>query len=229
MIQNVIDQLGAKKYLEIGVFTGTNFLPIRVAHKTAVDPEFKISPLQKLKWNIKQGWSIRSIYHQMLSEQFFNSVGRGQQFDVVFIDGLHTYSQSLSDVNQALDLLSEQGVIIMHDCFPPSPSAAYPAESLSHAASLKLPGWTGEWCGDTWKTICHLRSSRDDLQIFVLSCDYGLGVIRRGKPESKLDLTPEQITHLSYDDLASNPVKLLNLKDVCYWPQFLAHLKHSEL
>jgi hypothetical protein len=113
--------------------------------------------------------------------------------DVVFVDGLHTYQQALKDVNNSLINLNEKGVIIIHDCNPPHEAAAYPADSYDHAASLSLPGWTGEWCGDVWKTICYLRSHRNDLKIFVLDCDYGLGIVMRGEPDNDLDITEDEL------------------------------------
>jgi len=95
--------------------------------------------------------------------------------DVVLIDGLHTYSQSLRDFVHSLKWLKDGGVIMMHDCNPASEAAAYPANSLAHACSLNLPGWTNNWNGDVWKTIAHLRASRNDLHIFTLAGDFGLG------------------------------------------------------
>lgn len=145
--------------------------------------------------------------------------------DVVFIDGLHTYEQSLKDVNNSLKYLKEAGVIIMHDCNPPFESAAYPAESIEHAKSLNLPGWTGEWCGDVWKTIAHLRSSRNDLNIFVLDCDCGLGVITKGNVGNMLQYSIEEIQNLSYNDLKINNINILNLKGQGYFEEFIKTLR----
>ena len=61
----------------------------------------------------------------------------------------------------------------MHDCCPTTPSMAFPAKSFAEAEAqnMNLPGWTSDWCGDVWKTIVHLRSSRNDLAVAVLDCD----------------------------------------------------------
>lgn len=225
-LQSIIDKLNAKKYLEIGVFTGGNFLPIKAPCKIAVDPDFQISYLSKLTSGLKQGFRYKCTYIEKPSDKFFAEDARQlSPFDVVFIDGLHTHKQSLQDVLNTLDLLADNGVIMMHDCYPPNSAAAYPAESLSHAYALNLPGWTNEWCGDTWKTICTLRSTRPDLQVFVMNSDYGLGVITKGASEKMLDLTAQQIEELTYEDLAADPTGLLNLKDPSCWQGFLASLK----
>jgi hypothetical protein len=43
---------------------------------------------------------------------------------------------------------------------------------------VKLERSTGEWIGDVWKTIIHLKSKyKDCLNITVLETDYGLGYI----------------------------------------------------
>ncbi len=139
----------------------------------------------------------------MASDDFFETKASllKNGLDVVFIDGLHTYEQSLRDVQNSLKLLKEDGVIIMHDCNPESESIAYPASSCQSAASLKLDGWTGEWSGDVWKTIAYLRSTQKNLHVFVLDCDYGLGIITKGIPENMLEFYKEEIEELSYDDL----------------------------
>jgi hypothetical protein len=147
--------------------------------------------------------------------------------DFVFIDGLHTYEQSLRDVNNALKYLKKGGVILMHDCCPSSESAAYPAKSLEDANSLNLLGWTGEWNGDVWKTIVYLRSNHNDLNIFVLDCDYGLGIITRSNAENMLKYSIEDIQNLSYNDLEKNRTNILNLKSMNYFEGFIKmlHLK----
>jgi hypothetical protein len=133
-------------------------------------------------------------------------------FDVVFIDGLHTHQQVLKDIDNALAVLTEGGVILVHDCNPPDAVAAYPAESAQHVASLNIPGWNGDWCGDVWKAVVLLRSSRHDLRVFVLNTDYGIGVIRRATPEDTLDVMGMDISAMTYKDLAGNRERFLSLR-----------------
>ena len=76
--------------------------------------------------------------------------------------------------------------------------------------------------GDVWKGIVHLRSSRDDLQVAVLNCDRGVGVVRKGSPESRLPYSPAQIEALNYADLAADRERMLNLKPPKYLGEFLA-------
>ena len=64
----------------------------------------------------------------MTSDEFFAKASLPFRFDVVFIDGLHTYEQSRKDAENALGVIVEGGVIIMHDCNPPNAAAAQPAQ-----------------------------------------------------------------------------------------------------
>ncbi|MFW3116047.1 hypothetical protein MHAE_19981, partial [Mycobacterium haemophilum DSM 44634] len=66
--------------------------------------------------------------------------------------------------------------------------------------------------GDVWKAIVHLRSTRPDLRIAVLDCDFGVGIIRKGSPERPLSYSAEQVAALNYADLAADRERLLNLK-----------------
>jgi len=229
VIQSIIDRKNARHYLEIGVADGSNFHPIRVRHKTAVDPCFRFNMRNRIKWMLKNRCNARARYHELPSDDYFENTSREPgKFDVVFIDGLHTYQQSLRDVIHALDRLADSGVIVMHDCNPSHAAEAWPAESFDDALRQNPPGWNGEWCGDVWKTICNLRSLRSDLDVFVLNCDRGLGIVTRGRPESRLDLTEEEIGKLNYDDLAADRSDLLNLKDEDLFAGFLSQLQRND-
>ncbi len=227
VIQKIIDHKKAQRYLEIGVNNGDNFFPIEVSQKIAVDPSFAFSPERQQEWETRNPYNLKAQYVTATSDDFFAEVSAIDGFDVVFIDGLHTYQQSLQDVLNSLDKLNDNGVIVMHDCKPPHVAAACPAQSLQEAEDMqkdeatKSPGWTGEWCGDVWKTICHLRSQRQDLKVFVLDCDYGLGIVTKGKPDASLELSKEALNAMTYDEVFNGDGSLLNLKDENYLFEFL--------
>ena len=221
VIQKIVDKKMAQTYLEIGVADGASFFPIRARRKIAVDPHFTFSRMNKIQWSLKNLYNMTAMYYESTSNSFFASAKLPHGLDVIFIDGQHTYRQSLKDVNNSLNSLNEDGVIIMHDCNPPHEAAAYPADYPPLAVSPNIPGWTGEWCGDVWKTICHLKSQRQDLKIFVLDCDYGLGIITKGIADDCLNLTEKEVDDLTYDDLARNRRTLLNLKDESFLTEFL--------
>ena len=215
IIQTLINFKKAKTYLEIGVHQGDCFLHIKATKKIAVDPKILITKKKKHQ------------YYEMNSDDFFEikpKILSKKGLDIVFIDGLHTYEQSLKDVLNSLKYLNKKGTIVIHDCNPTSEAIAYPAKSIEQADSLNLPGWEGKWSGNVWKTIVHLRSVFDNLRIFVLDCDYGLGIIARGKPEEKLYFTLQEIDNFTYNDLNNNREKFLNLKPASFFYKFIEML-----
>ncbi|NCF75239.1 MAG: hypothetical protein GWO87_01995, partial [Xanthomonadaceae bacterium] len=143
-----------------------------------------------------------------------------KKIDVAFIDGLHTYEQSLRDVKNCLNNLDDNGVIVVHDCNPLSEAAA----NRSQSEAKKMKDWNGKWNGNVWKTIACLRSNRDDLNIFVLNCDQGIGIITKGKPENMLSYKLEEIKDMGYKYFNNNRNEILNLKSEEYLDNFLKDL-----
>lgn len=222
VIQRIIDTISAYCYLEIGIYQGSNFLKIRVPFKMAVDPEFKIPWKRRWKWTLLNPSNFRAQYYAMTSDVYFQKRSNEPRPDVVFIDGLHTYKQVIKDLRNSLSILNEGGVIVLHDCNPTSDISAQPAESLSALKAANPPSWSGEWSGDVWKAICHLRSERPDLDICVLDCDHGLGLIVRRPATERLNLDLTQIETMTYADLERDRDQLLNLRPITYFNDFLA-------
>jgi len=188
-------------YLEIGVATGYNFLKIRAENKIAVDPKFKIPGGFRS--------NATETYHEITSDEFFNiKINNNVNFDVVFIDGLHTYPQALKDVLNSLKHLNRKGIIVMHDCMPANEAAAERSNSIAKT----MPGFTNCWNGDVWKTIVWLRTFRDDLNVYTINKDFGLGIIVFGKPDNQLSFTEDEIEEMPYSYFDQNFNKLMNLK-----------------
>lgn len=216
-------------YLEIGVSRGAAFRQIGAEEKIAVDPAFKLSPRSRRLADAK---AHATHYFETTSDAFFaNETALLEQrgVDVALIDGNHTYGQVVLDVENTLRYLRDDGVIVLHDCNPARASIACPATSFEDflaqnrwrdllARTMYLPPWSG----DVWKAIVHLRSTRDDLRIAVLDCDFGVGVVRKGRPQSQLPYSARDIEALSYTDLAADRERLLNLKPPAYLGDFLA-------
>ena len=95
------------------------------------------------------------------------------KWDIVFIDGLHISNQVEKDILNSLNHLSENGVIVLHDCNPPNLWMAredYIIDGIAHG-----------WNGTVWKSIYKLRATQPDLFVCVVDTDYGIGIIKRGK------------------------------------------------
>jgi len=196
-------------YLEIGVASGKNFLNVPVSSKIGVDP---CAPGPYTERAIESG----ARYFQCTSDQFFSELApqilAQTPPDLVFIDGLHTYSQALMDLKNAYRFAKTGAVIVLHDCNPPTPASAIPACSYSHAKQMNPAGWDGAWCGDVWKVIAQIRQVFPQLNCRVVDCDYGLGVIVK-KCETSIDTlnVDESVLQLPYEYLAQSRKKILGL------------------
>ena len=223
LIQEIFQKTNFKNYLEIGCNEGRSFLPVKARHKLAVDPFFKIPTTLKLKWLFKVPSNINNKYFQETSDDFFlkreEHLKEINHLDVVLVDGLHTFRASLNDVLNSLKYLNNKGIIIMHDCLPPHKAAALATKDYPNSEEQKgVEGWTGQWCGDVWKTIVYLRKNLPDMvDACVIDTDYGLGIVRpKGKIENKELIIDEklysEIDKLTYENLSENPQLMINLK-----------------
>ena len=226
VVQQALGERAKPVYLEIGVSHGIAFRRIAADEKIAVDPALRLSARSRRLADAK---APATHYFETTSDAFFASqtaflAERG--IDVALIDGLHCYGQVVRDVENTLRYLRDDGVIVLHDCNPVTASIGFPATSYDDFRAhnrwrsllcLTLPPWSG----DVWKAIVHLRSTRDDLRIAVLKCDFGVGILRKGPPESRLSYSAAQIEALDYEDFAADRERLLNLKPPAYFGEFL--------
>jgi hypothetical protein len=191
-------KINARSYLEIGVrIANDNFNHVRVPRKVGVDP------------------GIEGVFegtHKMTSDEYFSK--NTDTFDLIFIDGLHEQEQVSRDIENSLDVLNENGVIICHDMNPKMKEHQLPNTDpvrQKHVKEQKELGNQeyGLWTGDCWKSFVHLRSTRSDLEMFVIDTDFGVGVIKKGS-QTTIKIPQE----LTYEYLESNRKTCLNIKSI---------------
>ena len=152
VVRSALASISGRTYLEIGVKDGECFDAVDAETKVAVDPRIRVPPSVQLV--VPQGapGEAGAFYFRMTSDDFFAGPARRlAPYDVVFVDGLHTYEQSYADVLNALAVLADPGVVLVHDCNPVSEAAAAPT---LHAAA-RTPGYTG----GVERRACTRRSS----------------------------------------------------------------------
>jgi hypothetical protein len=189
IINKIIKDRGAKKYLEIGVYTGQCIREIKVEHKDGVDPG-------------SEGHVAPEVTHRMTSNEFFESLDKDFKYDVIFIDGLHHSEQVDIDIENSLNHLVDNGVIVLHDCSP--------EEELY----TLIPRVSGIWNGDVYKSV--LRFRKKGLHTcFTIDTDCGCGVIvkdNKVKEVSNPELYEE--AELSWEVFNKNRKELLDLTRV---------------
>lgn len=147
LIKRAIDVTNAKSYLEIGCDKDQIFSKISVDYMVGVDPA--------------NGGNIR-----MTSDEFFAQ--NTDTFDVIFIDGLHYYEQVSRDLDNALAILNEGGIIILHDMLPTSKKQAV----------VPIPTKQQAWLGDVWRLAFDL-ANREDINFKLVLIDCGCGVVQK--------------------------------------------------
>jgi hypothetical protein len=218
IVQTLMKQKKLNNYLEIGVFNGHIFFKVKSNFKIAVDPEFRFDFARKFGKTLINPNNFFNTYIEKTSDDFFEQDAKHllakKKIDIALIDGMHEYAFALRDVENTLQYMSDDAVIIMHDCNPLTKEAAF------SFAEWKARDFKGVWNGDVWKTIVHLRSLRNDINVFVLDCDFGLGIITKRKPENVLKFSAGEINNFSYEDLDKNRKEWLNLKPENYFYEF---------
>ncbi len=169
LIDYLIKKKNYKNYLEIGCDQNQLFSKVNIDNKIGVDPV--------------SGGNIRKT-----SDKFFEE--NKSSFDIVFIDGLHTFQQVKKDILNSVNCLKENGVILVHDCMP---------DSLGKQA---VPRYKMQWNGDVWKAIVDLRQ-QENLDIYTCEIDQGIGIISNKKNTSILNLD-KPISKLKFKDYFNN-------------------------
>lgn len=179
IINYLVERCNATSYLEIGVWNGVNLNAIRCDNKVAVDPD----PL------------TAATIHSTSDEFFETNVN---QFDVIFIDGLHEHQQVYKDITNALQCLNPGGFIVCHDMNPES----------EEVQRVPYSG-RGIWNGDCWKALVQLRTERNDLVVETVDTDYGCGIIYYGS-STCLDTKGLELSYENFDKNRRSWVNLIS-------------------
>ena len=177
LIEYLIKKNNYTNYLEIGCDQNQLFSKVIIDNKIGVDPV--------------SGGNIRKT-----SDEFFKE--NNGKFDIVFIDGLHTYEQVKKDILNSVNCLNENGIILVHDCMP---------DSLGKQA---VPRYKMQWNGDVWKAIVELRT-KEDLKVFTCQIDFGVAVIQRGINSKPLNLKIDNFKDLKFKDYYNKNKEFMNV------------------
>ena len=176
IIQNIINLKKYKKYLEIGCDNDENFSKIKIENKVGVDP--------------LKGGTLR-----ITSDEFFKK--NKDYFDIIFLDGLHTYEQTIKDIDNSLKFLKEKGVIIIHDCLP------------KKIWNQIVPRLYGHWNGDVWKAIVHTRTY-ENVDTYTLKADHGLGIVFNRKNTNHVKIKVTNFKNLKFSEYYEKHNEFMN-------------------
>lgn len=158
LINYLLEKFELESYLEIGTFNRAhNFDLINAEEKFCVDPD----P------NAGADYGCTSDEFFDVLKQMYAHKPEPKKFDLIFIDGLHHADQVKKDFENALEHLSENGFIVLHDCNPPT-----------EKTTCVPRGSQREWCGNVYQFACRL-SEYDGINFLTFDFDYGCAVVWR--------------------------------------------------
>jgi len=197
-LNRLAEALGCKTYLEIGVSEGITFNAVNVETKTGVDPDFQFD------WQASHDGSSTRLL-PLSSDAFFAREPIGSSFDLIFIDGLHTYDQTYRDLQNAL-LHSHPGTVILID--DTIPIDAYSCcRDQDEAVQLRAQS-TGiinaMWHGDTYKIMPLIHLFHTAYQYCTI-VDQGnpQTILWRAKEPREVDELASMTTFWSLENLAA--------------------------
>lgn len=159
LINKLLAQYGFEDYLEVGVQNGVTFNDISAPRRDAVDPRFLFDTSGLA--------NDETRYFQMRSDDFFASAC-DKTYDVIFLDGLHTFEQCYRDFCAALQCLREPGVIIIDDTIPGDFFSSLRTQDDAIAAR-EQHGLNGRaWTGDVFKVVLMLHEFYPNLDFVTL-------------------------------------------------------------
>jgi hypothetical protein len=204
-INYLATQLKATKYLEVGVAKGRTFFGVRIDRKVAVDPSFQFDVADYRSDSVR--------FFEVVSDRYFLEHAGAERFDIIFLDGLHTFEQTLRDFCNSLSFSHERTVWVIDDTLPIDVYSAIKEQRKALQARKDAGGQSLAWHGDVYKIVFALHD--------LFPCFSYCTLSTQGNPQTLIwkcprrDFSPkydslEVVSRLSYFDLREN-LSVLNL------------------
>ncbi|MDJ0515293.1 MAG: glycosyltransferase 61 family protein [Trichodesmium sp. MO_231.B1] len=184
----------SSRYLEIGVSKGITFNAVNVTNKVAVDPQFR---LNKNKYATE-----KVVFLEVSSDEFFRSYAEQfKPFDLIYLDGLHTFAQIFRDFCATLAYGHSKTIWLIDDTCPGS----YAQAQVSLQCCRQIQKFSGEkdgsWMGDVFKIVAAIHDFFPQYS-FATFPDHGQTVVWN---HPRTDFEPkwnslETISRLEYSD-----------------------------
>lgn len=193
-------------YLEIGVETGRTLLNVDMPSKDGVDPSFKFDTSRFASPDVR--------FFPQTSDAFWTS-GEGRTYDIIMIDGLHTFEQTFRDLICSMRFSHQQTVWLIDDTLPSDVFSAIPDQARCLRERQKLGNQNRAWHGDVYKIVPAIHD-------FIPVFDYAT-IVNSGNPQTlawfanRNDFKPrlnnvEAISRMGYFDIEPN-LEMFNITD----------------
>jgi hypothetical protein len=168
-----------------------------VAHKVAVDPNFLFDHEEKQ--------SDRSVYLQVPSDAYFRDTPP-EAFDVMYLDGLHTFEQTARDFLNSLRFAHDRTIWLIGDTVPNDVFSAIPDQQRCYELRRAVGGDNWAWMGDVFKVI-HLIDSGMPFLHFRTFKGHGQTVVWKSRTARTIDaarVPMDRIGAMTYEDFIAN-------------------------
>ncbi len=159
LLNRIARHFGSDSYLEVGVQRGITFNAVEISRRDAVDPNFLFDT------RAVESDTVR--FFPMKSDVFF-ARHCDKTYDLIFIDGLHTFTQCLRDFCSALQVLNVGGIIVIDDTVPGDVFSSLATQELAISAREELGLKGRAWTGDVFKVVPFIHNYFPNLQYVTL-------------------------------------------------------------
>jgi spermidine synthase len=150
---------GKLNYLEIGIRKSPTFNAVSPLCKEAYAVDINKDCLKYIDKHPQVKWN------HMTSHEFLENHDKKNKFDLIFLDGCHEFESTKKDFELSFELLKEDGIILLHDVYPPS------KEFISKS-----------YCDDAYKVVNYIRYNYFNISEYcTLPFYFGIGIIRKRK------------------------------------------------
>ena len=199
-LRSIAQVIGAQRYLEIGVHLGLTFHALDLPRMDGVDPDFLFDPADHARDGRR--------YFSVTSDAFFAGPPVGGPYDLIFLDGLHVFTQTFRDFCASQAMAHGGTVWLIDDTGPNDIFSAIPDQDLALELRTAHGLTSRAWNGDVFKIVFALHD-------FFPSFDYRTIVGPGGRPQTMVVRRPrgafsprwndlEAVSRLSYMDYLQN-------------------------
>ncbi len=171
---------------------GYTFTKVDVPYKVAVDPNFIL--------NINDYANMQTIFHEVTSDLFFSELAsRHGEFDLIYLDGLHTFEQTFRDFCASIKYSHAGTIWLIDDIYPSSMLAANPNFQVTTLIRKLFRIKDNRWMGDVFKVVFTIHDFFPQYS-YATFPDYNQTVVWS---ETRKDFTPTwnslgKISHFGY-------------------------------
>jgi len=203
-INRIARHVDVRSYLEIGVNAGLTFNALNFEHKVAVDPHFRFSVADYRRDGVE--------FHAVPSDAYFTGLARPVVFDLIFLDGLHTFQQTFRDFCNSLACCGPQTIWLIDDVLPTDAFSALPDQNEALRLRKQAGGEGTAWHGDVFKLMFVLHDFFPMFSWVTLGADDNAQALVWRAPRENFSPrfnNMEAIERMTYFDLLEN-MRMLN-------------------